>query len=702
MISLPNLDDQNYADIVEAAKRRIPVIFPEWTDFNEHDPGITVIEVFSWLKEMQQYYLNRITDRSRADMLRLIGLELKKLSPAKTMVSFEKEAPEFVPAGTALSTAEGMDFVTSEDFVKPDFEIKSIFLFNGETMIDLMKMLSDKSTSVYPFGRTLSDTGRELYIRLSDKTENVSLLFDIPDNIGIKRNRPAADSAFPRTTVWEYSVPDGFKPCADVRDGTFALSFSGEIDIETGADFSESTHGGKLPRGFWIRVRLTDNGCEDMPQLSRVYCGGLKVEQKKRLCFFKDITADSSGKMNIFGVNKDDALVFVRDSLGWNYCDNAEAGRDHVDISGSGIALAKDGEANVRVIVFDMGFSSGSMIFSSDGLPNQRFPFDPEEGVISGELRVLVKDSDRDAAPRWREYSYTDNLNAAGPYDRCFSYDEERRELVFGDNERGEVPPRADRGIMVYSCAVTRGTAGNIMAGNITSLKLGDREYPLLQTEDCTGGTDNESVYQAISRVNEVLGECSRAVTAADYRTAALSTPGLRIADAAAIPFFDPQSGEISELKAPNSVTLVAVPYSEERFPQPDERFLSAVREHLESFRLITTEVRVIAPIYIQLDIFAELICDTREVEKVKQRVREELFGMFSVYESDGRTRFGEPVVNDDIISRICSVEGILSVKNLNVSTDSVLCRREAGGKLTIPANAVAYAHGIVLEMAEY
>ena len=47
MISLPKLDDQNYAEIVEAAKRRIPVIFPEWTDFNEHDPGITVIELFA-------------------------------------------------------------------------------------------------------------------------------------------------------------------------------------------------------------------------------------------------------------------------------------------------------------------------------------------------------------------------------------------------------------------------------------------------------------------------------------------------------------------------------------------------------------------------------------------------------------------------------------------------------------------------------
>ena len=40
MISLPKLDDQNYAEIVEAAKRRIPVIFPEWTDLTSTTPAL--------------------------------------------------------------------------------------------------------------------------------------------------------------------------------------------------------------------------------------------------------------------------------------------------------------------------------------------------------------------------------------------------------------------------------------------------------------------------------------------------------------------------------------------------------------------------------------------------------------------------------------------------------------------------------------
>ena len=700
MIRLPNLDDQNYSDIVEAAKRRIPVIFPEWTDFNEHDPGITVLEVFAWLKEMQQYYLNRITDRSREDMLRLIGVELKKPAPAKTRVSFRGEAPEFVPADTPLFTSEGIALVTSEDFVKPSFKIEDIYIFNGESMIDVTGLLSEKSGSLFPFGKTISAIGRELYVRLSCKTENAALLFDIPDEPGVKRNRPTEGSVPPRTLVWEYGAAEGFMPCSSVRDGTFALSFGGEIDLQLGGDFSESDYGGRLPKGYWIRARLTDCGCEDMPQLSWIFCGGLKVEQKKRLCRFRDFRAESSGRIEIFGADTDNTLVFVRDIHGWDHCADAKTGKDYVDISGSVIAPSEDGENNVRVIIFDKDYSGRSMFFSSDGLPDQRFVFDPEEGVICRELRVMVRDRDSDAAPRWREYGYTENLSSAGPYDRCFSYDRERREIIFGDNEKGEVPPRGDDGIMVYNCSVTQGAAGNIMAGNITSLSLADTEYELLQTEDCTGGCDSESVYQAISRVSLLLGECTRAVTAEDYRRAALSTPGLRIADAAAIPFFHLQSCEISELKAPNSVTLVVMPFSDERFPQPDRRFLSAVREHLENYRLVTTEVMVTAPIYIGLDISAELICAAREVDKVIRRVREELSEMFSVYGRDGRTRFGEPVFNDSVISRICGVDGILSVKNLRVSTDSTLCRREAG-KLTVPANAVTYARNIILETAE-
>ena len=95
MINLPNLDDQKYTDIVEAAKRRIPVIFPEWTDMNEHDPGITLIELFAWLKEMQQYTLNRIPDRTREALRQ----RQRFCFPLVRRWSFRWAAARFPPTG---------------------------------------------------------------------------------------------------------------------------------------------------------------------------------------------------------------------------------------------------------------------------------------------------------------------------------------------------------------------------------------------------------------------------------------------------------------------------------------------------------------------------------------------------------------------------------------------------------------------------
>ncbi len=43
----PNLDDRTYEQIIEEAKRLIPAYAPEWTDWNEHDPGINIIQQFT-------------------------------------------------------------------------------------------------------------------------------------------------------------------------------------------------------------------------------------------------------------------------------------------------------------------------------------------------------------------------------------------------------------------------------------------------------------------------------------------------------------------------------------------------------------------------------------------------------------------------------------------------------------------------------
>lgn len=73
-LSLENLDNKTFEQLIEEAKKRIPIYAPEWTDFNLHDPGITLIELFAWLTEMQVYRLNKVTDESYRTFLKLVGM----------------------------------------------------------------------------------------------------------------------------------------------------------------------------------------------------------------------------------------------------------------------------------------------------------------------------------------------------------------------------------------------------------------------------------------------------------------------------------------------------------------------------------------------------------------------------------------------------------------------------------------------------
>jgi hypothetical protein len=81
-LSLPNLDDRSYADLVEEARSLIPSYAPEWTNHNPSDPGITLVELFAYLTELLVYRVNRVTDDNIRAFLKLIkGAEVDKSQP---------------------------------------------------------------------------------------------------------------------------------------------------------------------------------------------------------------------------------------------------------------------------------------------------------------------------------------------------------------------------------------------------------------------------------------------------------------------------------------------------------------------------------------------------------------------------------------------------------------------------------------------
>jgi hypothetical protein len=111
-ISLPNLDDRRFADLVEEARGLLIAQAPTLTNHNPSDPAITMIELFAYFTEVLLFRLNNITDANRIKFLQLLnGPDFKVPQPPD--LSSKLDALE---RDTVLLLRTSDRAVTSSDF----------------------------------------------------------------------------------------------------------------------------------------------------------------------------------------------------------------------------------------------------------------------------------------------------------------------------------------------------------------------------------------------------------------------------------------------------------------------------------------------------------------------------------------------------------------------------------------------------------
>jgi hypothetical protein len=186
--------------------------------------------------------------------------------------------------------------------------------------------------------------------------------------------------------------------------------------------------------------------------------------------------------------------------------------------------------------------------------------------------------------------------------DRIFLLDRPDGALVFGDGLTGRIPRPAGDVLAEYT--IGGGRDGN---GGLTGNWLPVDDFPvraanLVQAE---GGEDPETVAQARDRAAGALGEVTRAVTAEDFVTLAVTTPGVAVGRAYA------GIGEHPGFpcaRVPGAVTVHIVPaVPQGSAPEPDPGMLCAVADRLAEARLLTAEVFVRAPAYRDVRLRADL-----------------------------------------------------------------------------------------------
>ncbi len=327
--------------------------------------------------------------------------------------------------------------------------------------------------------------------------------------------------------------------------------------------------------------------------------------------------------------------------------------------------------------------------FSSSGLPD--FHIDLEHTPVrEGTTRVQVRDEFSGENNKLNIYeggwSAVEDFDASKPESRHYTVDLATGRVTFGDGINGRIPPEGKNNIIISYCS-GGGVRGNVKAGAINRvLDKPAEKVTAINTRAASGGAAAETLDGAKIRVREDLKRVCRAVTSADYEHLSMNTPGLRVARAKAIPRYHPdRDGEV-----PGIVTMIVVPESPYTKPKPSLGFLKTVYRHLDMHRLLTTELFVMPPEYVDISVVATVVIKPKkDPGRVTDDLEKELGNFLHPIKGGvdrGGWHFGRPVHKSEIYKIIDGVEGVDYVTNLRLKREG----RDQPGDITIPP------HGLV------
>jgi hypothetical protein len=232
----PNLDDLRFDRIVEELKRRIPVYAPEWTNWNDSDPGIAMIQLFAYLGEQLGYRLNRVPEKAHIALLELLGIRLAPAHAAHTRVGFFLGAPSLVSG----FTIEAASRVTRKAAPPAIFETDEAL---SVTPAQPIEWLATKNPYLWDLLR-LDDAGN----REPSPTDA-----DLPGSI------PANDSRW-LTVGWDGQKPKPTElPLAPVRILPRTTSGVDHPYLWIAIDFNPALDAGFLGTRVTLTVQLDDD-----------------------------------------------------------------------------------------------------------------------------------------------------------------------------------------------------------------------------------------------------------------------------------------------------------------------------------------------------------------------------------------------------------------------------------------------------------
>ncbi|MFZ2162579.1 MAG: putative baseplate assembly protein [Sideroxyarcus sp.] len=701
-LPLPVLDRLTYDELVSEARSSLPSLAPGWTDYNAHDPGITLIELFAWLSEGASYRLDNIPDESCRAFLRLAGVEQRQAQVAETMLAFKPVAAALsLPNGVCVQSQDGeVKFQAIAELFVSAARLQAVLSCAGSAFEDLTVRNAPAATGYLPLGK-YPKPGDALYLGFDEilAPENTVVSLGVwtgnapedraaraqlnaeqqavedeatrlcPD--GLPPKQPDWCQHYSVRTVWEYyagtSHPDqpehpdhkGHKdhkdhnrqwlPLQDVVDDTRALTLSGVVRFKAPA--SHVKGGGTLPipsEKFFIRCRLKCGAYDCPPRIAYVAMNAVTARH-------------------------------VVDVLSQTFISNGRAAQRFDLAQKPVVPGSAKGSFNPHT---PLSATSPPPCRGRDRegveprLCHCSTPDPLQEGRDGSDFSEqfgpkLSITLDGNADEEWQAVPTWDGIS---PHDRACVLAAEAGILMFGDGRIGRVPPAGAEIQVRYQMG--GGASGNVGAGTLL-LAHAQSGVTVGQPFAACGGAAAETLNEAKARAVCELAKPTRAVTLDDFEALAFATPGVKVARTHAIADYHP---DMPCIPVSGSTTVVVLPFCPEQRPEPTAAMCATVQRYLERRRVLTNEIHVVKPHYTTVGVGACLYA--RPEVDPKALVRRALSALQQFFhplhggpEGQGWP-IGRAVYRTELLALLNDLDGVMYVEDMTLSVDGKAASR--------------------------
>ena len=624
-LQTPSLDDRSFQDLLDELRTRIPLYCPEWTDHNVSDPGITLLELFSWLVDILLYRLNQVPFKHHVRLLELLGIQLEPPRAAIAPLTFYLSAPQpeivRIPKGTAVSTSrtsgeEAVVFATDRELVIRPAQLAHL-LARQKTADGRMQYkeipLQRLDQEFTPFSPERPQIDEALYYGFDEALDNhyigLAMTCLRAGGLGIIPESPPL--------VWEVWTEPGWVEAVVEVDGTGGMSWSGQVRLHV-PQVAQREIGGV--KAYWVRCKVVE----------------------------------PSGEQRGYATSP---ILREVDAVTWG----ATVGATHATIA------------------------TDEPLGRSDGSPGQVFHLEHTPVLPRSEdERIEIWHPDMED---WQPWAEVTDFGESGPDDRHYTCDSVTGEICLGPALRlrdgsvhryGAIPPRgADIRFSQYRYG--GGTEGNVRVGAITEIKTALAYVSRVSNRTAAhGGLDQETLEHAMFKARNLMRTRYRAVTPTDYEYLTLHAfPGevARVlclqTETAGGAAGSPNPGQVYVMVMPDLPEQEANRYIPLSRLALSEGLCQRVTEFLDQRRLLTTQLDVRAPGYKRVRVEAQVAARPGVDEK---RLEQDIISALERFLNPLRGGaegtgwpFGREVYLSDLYACVQDVEGLLHVQEMEM-----------------------------------